>query len=77
MADNRMKDDDLKRDMGSAGRDKEDYGKQTPGRNPDDQQRAGQTGGQQGGRNRDLDDEDMDGGTSNERGGQNRGGQNR
>lgn len=72
MADNQMK-DDRKRDMGNAGRDKEDFGKQTPGRNPDDQQRAGQTGGQeQGGRDRGLEDDEVDGGAGNQRGGQNR-----
>lgn len=76
MADNKMKDDDLKRDMGTAGRDKQDFGKQTPGRNPDDQQRAGQTGGQEGGRDRDRQDDELGGG-ANQPGGQNRGGQNR
>ena len=42
MAHDRMTNDDLDRNMGRAGQDddlgKQDFGKQTPGRNPDDQQ---------------------------------------
>ena len=49
MANDRMANDDLDRNMGRAGQDddlgKQDFGKQTPGRNPDDQQ-SGQKGGQ-------------------------------
>ena len=47
MAHDRMTNDDLDRKMGRAGEDddlgKQDFGKQTPGRNPDDQQ-TGQKG---------------------------------
>ena len=79
MADNRMKDDDLQRDMGNPGREGQDFGKQTPGRNPQGgQQGSGQQGGQQGGKEpRDLEDDEFDGGASGQRGGQNPGGQNR
>ena len=78
MADDRMKNDDLKRDMGTGGRDDQDFkpGQQTPGRNPE--------GGQQGGQRKDplnVDDEEVGGGKTGERGGQGtgqgRGGQNR
>ena len=80
MADDRMKDDDL-RNMGKAG-EGQDFGKgqQTPGRNPQgDQQTGGQTGGK---RNLDDDDEFNTGGgkdfnTGKQTGTQNRGGQNR
>ena len=72
MADDRMKDDDL-RNMGKTG-EGQDFGKgqQTPGRNPQDDQ---QTGGQQRGGQRNPDDEDLD--TGKQTGTQNRGGQNR
>ena len=78
MADDRMKNDDLKRDMGTGGRDDQDFkqGQQTPGRNPE--------GGQQGGQRKDplnVDDEEVGGGKTGERGGQGigqgRGGQER
>lgn len=83
MADNRMRDDDLQRDMGSQGREGQEGGygggggQQSPGRNPQGgQQGSGQQGGQQGGKqggmNRpDIEDDDEFGS------GQNRGGQNR
>ena len=61
MADDRMKDDDLQRNMGRTG-EGQDFGKgqQTPGRNPQDDQ---QTGGQQrGGQTRIHDDDDFDAG---------------
>jgi hypothetical protein len=78
MADDRMKDDDLKRDMGN-GREGQDFGKQTPGRNPQDDRATG--GGQQGGQGgkepRDLEDDEFDGGSTGKGGGQNRGGQDR
>jgi hypothetical protein len=75
MADDRMKNDDLKRNMGTGGRDDQDYGKgqQTPGRNP---QGGQQGGGQQGGqRNKPLNDDDEEqfgGGKTGQRGGQDR-----
>ena len=74
MADDRMKDDDL-RNMGDKGQG-QDYGKgqgqQTPGRNPQGGQPQGQTGGQRG-----LDEDDQDLDTGKQSGTQNRGGQNR
>ena len=77
MADDRMKKDDMQRNMGTGGRDDQDFGKgqqqQTPGRNPQEGQQ-----GQQGGRKDPLnttDDEEFGGGG--QRGGQGRGGQNR
>lgn len=79
MADDRMKNDDLQRDMGT-GDEGQDYGRQqTLGRNPQDDRSTG--AGHQGGqhkepRNMDEDDE-FDGGTAGRTGGQNRGGQNR
>lgn len=61
MAHDRMTNDDLDRNMGRAGQDddlgKQDFGKQTPGRNPD--QQAGQKGAGQP--NQD-DEEDFGGG---------------
>ncbi len=79
MADDRMKNDDLNRNMGTGGRDDQDRGKgqETPGRNPQ--------GGQQGGQRQDpLNDDDKQqfgGGKTGQRGGQGigqgRGGQNR
>lgn len=79
MADDRMKNDDRKRNMGTGGRDDQDFGQgqKTPGRNPQGDQETG--GQQQGGqRNKPLNDEDEEqfGGGSGQRG-QNRGGQNR
>ena len=78
MADNRMKDDDLKRDMGNADREGQDFGKQTPGRNPQGGQQGSGQSGQQGGKEpRDLEDDEFGGGSSGQRGGQDRGGQQR
>ena len=78
MADDRMKNDDPKRNMGTGGRDDQDInqgGQQTPGRNPQ--------GGQQGGQRKDplnVDDEE-EFGKGGQRGGQGtgqgRGGQDR
>lgn len=81
MADDRMKDDDL-RNMGKPGEGQDfNQGQQTPGRNPQGDQ---QTGGQQQGGQRNIhDDDDFDAGKRNEfdagkqTGTQNRGGQNR
>jgi len=51
MAHDRMTNDDLDRKMGRAGEDddlgKQDFGKQTPGRNPNDQQTGQKGTGQQ------------------------------
>ena len=75
MADDRMKDDDL-RNMGDKGQG-QDYGKgqgqgqQTPGRNP----QGGQQGQPGGKRSLEEDDQDLD--TGKQSGSQNRGGQNR
>lgn len=84
MADDRMKNDDLRRDMGTGGREDQDFkqGQQAPGRNPQGGQQGQQ--GQQGGQQKDQmidDDEEFGGGQSGQRGGQGqgqgRGGQNR
>jgi hypothetical protein len=49
MADDRMRNDDLDRNMGGAGQDKDSFGQQTPGRNKqDDDLRTGQRGAGQG-----------------------------
>jgi hypothetical protein len=49
MADDRMRNDDLDRNMGGAGKDKDNFGQQTPGRNKqDDDLRTGQRGAGQG-----------------------------
>jgi hypothetical protein len=79
MADDRMKNDDLQRNMGN--KEGQDYGQQSPGRTGQPGQQGGQhAGGQQGGGgkkgSRDLEDEDLDTGAG-RTGGQNRGGQNR
>ena len=80
MADDRMKHDDVQRNMGT--KDDQEFGRQSPGRSGQSgqqggQQAGGQQGGQQGGqkgaRNLDDDEEFGTGGSSS----QNRGGQNR
>ena len=90
MADDRMKNDDRKKNMGTGDREDQGFGQgqQTPGRNPQGgQQEGGQFGqgqpgqqGQQGGqRNKPMnedDDENEFSGGSGQRG-QSRGGQNR
>ena len=49
MADDRMRNDDLDRNMGGAGQNKENFGQQTPGRNKhDDDLQTGQRGAGQG-----------------------------
>ena len=81
MADDRMKNDDLQKNMGS-GQKGQDYGQQSPGRSGQKDQQAGQHGGsQQGGqfggqKGTRMDDDDEDFGAS-KTGSQNRGGQNR
>ena len=81
MADDRMKNDDAQRNMGTKGN--QDFGQQSPGRGGQQsgqqggQHAGGQQGGQQGGQKgaHNLEDDDeFDTGKS---GGQNRGGQNR
>jgi single-strand DNA-binding protein len=90
MADDRMKKDDLQRNMGGAGdKDQKNYGggQQSPGRSGQSQgggqqagqhgggqQSGGQFGGQKGMRNVDDDEEDSGAGSA---GSKNRGGQNR
>ncbi len=84
MADDRMRNDDLQRNMGGAGGDKDqDLGQQSPGRSGQQggQQAGGHGGGQQksnyGGQNeRDMEDDDVGAGNA-QSGGQGRGGQNR
>ena len=81
MADDRMKNDDRQRKMGTGGREDQDFGQgqQSPGRNPQGGQKTGpgqQGGGQQGGQRKDMEDDDESGGgSSGQRGG--RGDQNR
>ena len=81
MADDRMKNDDRQRNMGTGGRDDQErgQGQQTPGRNPQGgQQTPGQQGQQGGQRNKPMnedDDENEFSGGSGQRG-QSRGGQN-
>jgi len=77
MADDRMKNDDLQRKMGT--KDDQDFGLQSPGRSGQSGQHGGQhAGGQQGGQkgSRNLDDdEDIDvGSAGGKTSGQNRGG---
>jgi hypothetical protein len=76
MADDKMKNDDLDRRLGGAGREDEGYGQQTPGRNPKDDRSQGQRGGGMGNPS-DLDDDDDDlrsgqGSRQGNKGGQNR-----
>ena len=79
MADRMKNDDDLQRNMGTGGRDDQDWkqGQQSPGRNPGGQQTGQQ---QQGGTKKDNlnmdDEEEFGGGTTSQRGGQGRGGEN-
>ncbi len=85
MADDRMKNDDLNRNMGGNKAEGQEYSQQTPGRNPQGggtgqagQRGAGQQGAQQGAskapRNTEDDDDEFGAGQS---GSMNRGGQNR
>lgn len=84
MADDRMKDDDLQRNMGGGAKD-QDYGQQSPGRTG--QQAGRQAGGHGGsqqksnygsGQNaRDMEDDDLGAGNAGRTGGQGRGDQNR
>lgn len=86
MADDRMKNDDLQqRDMGSTSREGQDFGKQTPGRQGDQQGGGQHAGGKQGGQGgggqhkepRKMEEDDELGGGAGQTGDQNRGGQNR
>ena len=82
MADDRMKNDGLQRNMGSGAKD-QDYGQQSPGRSGQGGQQAGGHGGSQqksnygsGQNERDMEDDDLGAGNA-QTGGQGRGGQNR
>ena len=76
MANDRMTNDDLDRNMGRAGQqeDDQDFGQKSPGRNPNDQQQSGQKGAGQ--HNKGAGEEDDFGGVGgqgrNPQGGQNR-----
>lgn len=80
MAQDRMQNDDLDRKMNRSGQDddlgKQDFGKQTPGRNPQQGQQTGQKGAGQHGQNKpsQAEGEDFDelGGGQSGRTGQNR-----
>jgi len=85
MADDRMKNDDLQRNMGGA--KDQDYGQQSPGRSGQGGQQGGQQAGGHGGsqqksnygsgqNERDMEDDDLGAGNA-QTGGQGRGGQNR
>jgi hypothetical protein len=86
MADDRMKNDDLQRNMGGAkGNEGQNPGQQSPGRTGQGQEGGGkQAGGYGGGQQqdnkgtneRDLEDDDLGAGNA-QTGGQGRGGQNR
>ena len=84
MANDRMKNDDLDRNMGRSGEHDDlgggqDFGKQTPGRNPNDQQSGQQGAGQknkEGGLGAEEDDDFSKGG-SGQMGHTPQGGQNR
>ena len=85
MADDRMKNDDLQRNMGGTGAGEgQDFGKQNPGRGGQGGQQHGQqgagkhSGGQYGaGQDKNMEDEDLRTSAPGKAGGQNRGGQNR
>ena len=79
MADDRMKNDDLDRNMGRGRDEGQDFGRETPGRNPqgDRSTGAGQQSGQQKEPRNFEEEDEFDGGAAGKTGGQNRGGQNR
>jgi hypothetical protein len=64
MAQDRMMNDDLDRKMGRSGQDenigKQDFGKQTPGRNPQQDQQTGQKGAGQHNKPGQAEGEDFD-----------------
>ena len=78
MADDRMKNDELQRNMGGAGHDEgQKGGQQSPGRSGQGQQAGGKQGDFGGGQNKhDMEDDDLGAGNA-QTGGQGRGGQNR
>ena len=79
MADDRMKNDELQRNMGGAGHDEgqKGGGEQSPGRSGQGQQAGGKQGDFGGGQNKhDMEDDDLGAGNA-QSGGQGRGGQNR
>ena len=85
MADDRMKNDDLQRNTGTSGKEGQDFGQQTPGRQGDQQggqhlgggERGTRHGGGQQNEPRNMEDDEEFGGGMGKTGGQNRGGQNR
>ena len=89
MADDRMKNDDLQRNMGTSGKEGQDFGKQTPGRQGVGHEGGGQQAGQKGAGQkgygggsqhnepRNMEDDEEFGGGTGKTGGMNRGGQNR
>jgi hypothetical protein len=71
MADDRMRNDDLDRNMGGAGqRNKDDFGQQTPGRKQQDDLSTGQRGTGQGQQNQPRHEEEEDFGGGKTGGGQ-------
>lgn len=81
MAHDRMTNDDLDRNMGRAGQDddlgKQDFGRQTPGRTPNDPQTGQKGAGQKNNPAGEDDDFDTGGGSSGQMGRTPQGGQNR
>jgi hypothetical protein len=81
MADDRMKNDDLQRNMGGTrGEEGQNVGQQSPGRSGQSNQQGGQQAGSHGGAHqaRDMEeDDDLGAGGAGKTGTQNRGGQNR
>ncbi|HEV8169169.1 MAG TPA: hypothetical protein VGP59_07470 [Pyrinomonadaceae bacterium] len=84
MADDRMKNDDLQRNMGAGDKGQNYGGQQSPGRSGQGGEQAGQHaggqksgGGQHGTQNIEDDEEDFGAGRTGQTGRQNRGGQNR
>lgn len=70
MADDRMRNDDLDRNMGGAGqRNKDDFGQQTPGRHQQDDLSTGQRGGKGQGQQNQPNIEDDDFGNAGQSGG--------
>jgi hypothetical protein len=68
MADDRIKNDDLNKDMGRSGPKGDDFGKQTPGRNPQQDRSSDQRSGE----NKEAfgEDDDFDSGSSGQSGNQ-------
>ena len=64
MADDRMRNDDLDRNMGAGQQNKDEFGQQTPGRKQQDDLSTGQRGTGQGQQNQPKHDDDFGGGKS-------------